>query len=424
MMRWLFALVVLLATPATAKTPPVWARNANVYEVNVRQFSRDGTFVAVEAQLPRLKRMGVKILWFMPIQPIGEKNRKGALGSYYAIKDYTAINPEFGTMADFKRLVRAAHAQGMKVIIDWVANHTAWDHPWVAQHPGWFKTDETGKIVSVRFGAPPNLEEWTDVVALDYTKPGVADAMIAAMTFWLRETGIDGFRCDVAGLVPEPFWARVRAELDRVKPVFMLAESDDAKLHARAFDMTYNWKPYQAFVKIAKGEASAADLRALYATPDPAFGPNDWRMVFTTNHDENSWHGSDAEFYGPRFRAFATLAATLPGMPLIYNGQESGLAKRLQFFEKDPIDWSSYANADFYQHLLALKRDNRALWMGTAGGSMTVLDAGHPDLFAFERRKGANRVWVVANLSDKPRRALIDGRALSLGPWEAQTSGR
>ena len=411
----LFALIVV--TPAhatTSRSHVAWARNANIYEVNIRQFTPEGTISAFQKHLPRLQKMGVKILWLMPIQPIGVKNRKGTLGSYYSISDYTAVNPEFGTMDDFKAMVRTAHGLGMKVIIDWVANHTAWDHAWVAAHPKWYKTDENGKIVSVRFGSPPNVEEWTDVVALDYSKPGVADAMLEAMKYWVREGGIDGFRCDVAMLVPEPFWARARTELDAIKPMFMLAEAAEPGLHKRAFDVTYHWKLNELLVDIAKGKKTAKDLRDFYGKPDPAFAPDAWRMNFTSNHDINSWHGNDVENFGAGFEAFAVLAATLPGIPLVYGGQEGVLDRRIAFFEKDAIDWKGYPRAALYTRLLTLKTRHRALRNGTAGGAPVFEDSGNPDVIAFTRTKGKDRVRVVVNLSPRSQKLK---RGQTLAPW-------
>ena len=423
MTKLLLALLALIATPALAAAPatfapPAWASNAAIYEVNVRQFSAKGDFAGVERQLPRLRAMGVKVLWIMPIQPIGVKDRKGTLGSYYAIRDYTGINPEYGSMADFQRLVRKAHSLGMKVILDWVANHTAWDHPWLAQHPDWYKTDDKGKIISVRFGDAPNYEYWTDVVALDYTKPGMPEAMIDAMRFWVRDAGIDGFRCDVAGLVPVDFWVRARTELQRDKPLFMLAESDEPRMHA-AFDMTYDWKLLDRLVAIAGGKEHADDLRAYVRDGQKGFPPSAIRMNFTSNHDVNSWRWSDRETYGARFQALAAIAAVLPGMPLVYSGQESGLDKKLAFFERDPIAWKTYANAAFYRRLLTLRQRNPALALTATQAPAMLLDAGAPDLFAVQRSRNGHSVTLVANLSDKPltTRRLADVPAQTLAPW-------
>ncbi len=376
-----------------------WSRQATIYEVNLRQYTPEGTIKAFAAHLPRLKAMGVDIVWLMPLHPIGVKNRKGTLGSYYAVRDYTAVNPEFGTLEELKALVRQAHGLGMKVIIDWVANHTAWDHAWVTQHPDWYKKNDKGEIYPVTFGEGEHKEEWTDVVALDYRSPALRRAMLDAMLFWLREADVDGFRCDVASLVPTDFWNEARAELDRVKPVFMLAESDAPDLHQRAFDMSYDWTLGDTLRAIAKGQATGAELAALYSAPKKQYPADAYRMAFTSNHDWNSWNGSDTELYGAAFPAMAVLAATLPGMPLLYGGQEGGLDKRLQFFEKDPIDWKGRPLAPLYSHLFTLKHEHPALANGAAGGPLEVVAQPNASLFAFRRVRGDDEVTVVVNLS-------------------------
>lgn len=421
MLRMLLAIVgLVLAVPAKAEPvsrPHVaWAKNANIYEVNIRQFTPEGTITAFEKHLPRLQKMGVKILWIMPVQPIGVKNRKGTLGSYYSIRDYTAINPEFGTMADFKRMVRTAQGMGFKVILDWVANHTAWDHPWITQHPEWYKRDAKGEIVSYNFDNGREIEYWTDVVGLDYKQAALWPAMIDAMKFWVRETGIDGFRCDVAMLMPEPFWARARKELDAIKPMFMLAEAAEPGLHARAFDATYHWKLQELMAEIAQGKKTGDDLRRFYANPDTAFAPDAWRMNFTSNHDINSWHGHDGEKYGAGFEAFAVLAATLPGIPLVYGGQEGVLDKRIAFFEKDAIDWKGYKRTPLYTRLLTIKTRHPALWNGTAGGTLIFADTGSPHVVDFTRTRGRSNVRIVANLSDKAQASSFG----ELAPWAWQ----
>lgn len=421
MLRLLIALVALTVVfPATAQPisrPHVaWAKNANIYEVNIRQFTPEGTIAAFEKHLPRLKKMGVKILWIMPVQPIGVKNRKGTLGSYYSIRDYTAINPEFGTMTDFKRMVRTAQGMGFKVILDWVANHTAWDHPWIKQHPEWYKRDAKGQIVSYNFNNGREIEYWTDVVGLDYKQAALWPAMIDAMKFWVRDVGIDGFRCDVAMLVPEPFWARARKELDTIKPVFMLAEAAEPELHERAFDATYHWTLQALLVDIAKGKKTAEDLRHFYANPNQAFGADAWRMNFTSNHDINSWHGNDAENFGASFEAFAVLAATLPGIPLVYGGQEGELDKRIAFFEKDAIDWKGYKRAALYTRLLTMKARHPALWNGTAGGTLEFADTGNPSVVAYTRDRGMSKVLIIANLSGQNQVSTFG----TLAPWAWQ----
>ena len=365
-----------LALPAMSSTPVdmphlPWSRQAVIYQINVRQFSPEGTLRAVQSDLQRLKRLGVDILWLMPLQPIGKLNRKGTLGSYYSISDYTAVNPEFGTLADAKALVAAAHQLGFKVILDWVANHTAWDHPWATAHKDWYKLNAKGEVYAVTFNeGQPSEEHWDDVIALNYKSEGLRRAMIDAMKFWVRETGLDGFRCDVASLVPTDFWVRARKALDAVKPMFMLAESDAVDLHTSgAFDMTYSWDlADQVFKKIGKGEAGAPLLREWLARQqNPAtngYPASAYRMRFTSNHDFNSWHGTDAELYGDAYPALAVLTFTLPGMPLIYNGQESRLTKKLEFFEKDAIAWKTYELSDFYAGLTALKHQHPALAAG------------------------------------------------------------
>jgi glycosidase len=406
-------------SPAAGMAHVAWSKSANIYEVNIRQYTPEGTFTAFAAHLPRLKKMGVDILWIMPIQPIGEKNRKGMLGSYYAVRDYTAVNPEFGTLDQFRALVKQAHALGMHVIIDWVANHTAFDNPWVTEHSDWYLKNAKGEIYPVTYNEGGTPEYWTDVTGLDWTKQGLWQGMTDAMAFWVRETGIDGFRCDVASKVPTPFWNQARAALDKIRPMFMLAEADNPDLHERAFDMTYGWDTMGLFKDIAKGKADARTLKAFLANPPKVFPADAYRMRFTSNHDENSWQGSDAELYGPAFKAMAVLAATLPGMPLIYGGQESGLDKRLEFFEKDPVQWKAYQYAPFYKRLLDLKHANPALWNGQYGGPVQVVDTGNDKVFAFQRKMGSNVVSVTVNLSGASQSYGVHGQKPGvLSAWD------
>jgi glycosidase len=325
---------LILATLFTAAHAepkhPAWSRSSNVYEVNPRQFSKEGTLNAVTASLPRLKQMGVDIVWLMPIHPIGQKNHKGTLGSYYAVQDYSAVNPDYGTIDDLRKLVKQAHALGMHVIIDWVGNHTAWDNPWVTQHPDWFKKNDKGEIYSVTFkNEAGGTEEWSDVVGLDYDNKELWKGMTDAMAFWVKDVGIDGFRCDAAGLVPTAFWDQARAQLDKIKPVFMLAEWNEPALHDKAFDASYDWPLNGIMKKIGKGEAGAAELRDYVTNPPKAFPRDAYRLQFTNNHDINSWEGADKDLYGPAWGAMTVLSYTLPGIPLIYNGQESRLDKKL-----------------------------------------------------------------------------------------------
>ena len=311
-------------------------------------------------------------------------------------------------MDDFKAMVAQAHGLGMHVILDWVAAHTAWDNRWATEHRDWCKKNDKGELFPVTFTNGPEPEYWTDVIALDYTKLALWQGMTDAMSFWVRETDIDGFRCDVAGLVPVPFWNHVRAELDKIKPVFMLAEWAGPALHEKAFDMTYDWDLADLFKKIGKGQAGVRELQDYFRNPPKAFPPHAIRMLFTNNHDFNSWHGTDPELYGPAYTALAVLAATLPGMPLIYSGQESGLDKQLTSFEKDQIEWSNHPLAGFYATLLASKRMNPALANGQYGGELELLDTGNDKVFAFQRVLGSNVVTVAVNLSASAQANPID----------------
>ena len=375
---------------------PEWSKNANIYEVNIRQYTPEGTFNAFKKDLPRLREMGVDILWLMPIHPIGLKNRKEteeSKGSYYSVQNYTDVNPEFGTKEDFKALVEEAHELGFRLIIDWVANHSAWDNPWT-ENPEWYELDQDGNFT------PPHGTDWTDVIQLDYTNQDMRRAMTDAMKYWVSEFDIDGFRCDVAGMVPTDFWVATHKELDEVRDVFMLAEDGEPELLIDAFDMNYAWEYAHVIREIAKGEMTFDNLDALFESDAARFPSNAYRMYFTSNHDENSWNGTDPEMYGKNFENFAVLSATVSGMPLIYNGQESGLNKRLSFFEKDEIAWKNYAYQDFYKVLLSLNKENEALWNGAYGGKRTRIES--PEgTYAFLRKKGDNEVIVAINITDE-----------------------
>jgi glycosidase len=374
-----------------------WSKNANIYEVNIRQYTEEGTINAFREHLPRLKEMGVDILWLMPVQPIGELNRKGSLGSYYSVKDYKAVNPELGTMQDFKDLVNEAHEMGMYVILDWVANHSSWDNTWAFEHPEYYVKNEDGT-----FHSP---YDWTDVIQFDYDNPAMRDSMTRALKFWIEEADIDGYRCDVAGMVPTDFWNDAVAQLKQIKPVFMLAEDEDnLSLLEYAFDMNYSWKLLHLMNDMAKGEKNVKDLWAYINWNNQTYSPEDYRMNFITNHDENSWNGTVKERMGDAAKAFAVLTYTIPGMPLVYSGQEAGNEKALRFFEKDTIDWSNLVYNNFYTKLNKLKEDNQALWNGLAGGDMFNLNATEDeDVFAFVRVKDDNKLVVIINFSPEKR---------------------
>ncbi|MDM4764648.1 alpha-amylase family glycosyl hydrolase [Pelomonas sp. SE-A7] len=407
---------------ATDMPHVAWSRQATIYQVNLRQHTQQGTIKAFAKDLSRIRKLGADILWFMPLQPIGKKERKGGLGSYYSISDYTAVNPEFGTLDDMKAMVKQAHGLGFKIILDWVPNHTAWDHAWTTQHKDWYKLNDKGEIFPVTFHEGPEPEYWTDVVALDYRSEDLRKAMISAMAFWLREVDLDGFRCDVASLVPTDFWERARRELDAIKPVFMLAESDKPELHRSAFDMTYSWDLADVFKAIGKGKAGAAELRAWLKAENggkaaKVYPRHAYRMRFTSNHDFNSWHGTDRELYGEAYQALAALTFTLPGMPLVYGGQESRLDKRLEFFEKDAVQWKSYELQGFYAELMAIKHANPALANGQYGAPAEILDAGNEQVFAFRRQLGRNVVTIAVNLSAADQSYRLEGASRKLAPW-------
>jgi len=373
---------------------PDWSTDATIYEVNIRQYTPEGTIAAFEKQLPRLKDLGVEILWIMPINPISEKNRKGTLGSYYASQDYKKLNPEYGTIDDFKHMVSEAHKLGFKVIVDWVANHTGWDNVWIAQHPDWYTTDSTGKIISP-------VPDWTDVADLNYDKPEMRAAMIDALKYWVKETDIDGYRCDVAGMVPVDFWDEARATLDSIKPVYMLAEDEAEKgLLTKAFNMNYGWEFHHIMNKIAKGELKSDAVKEYFAKIDSTYPAGSYPMQFTSNHDENSWNGTEYERLGDAAKTFAALIFVVPGMPLIYTGQEAGNTKRLKFFDKDQVDWSNLSMQDFYAKLIDIKQANKALWNGNAGAPVHFLHTtAENSVLAICRELGGNKVISIFNLS-------------------------
>ncbi len=380
---------------------PNWAKNIGIYEVNVRQFTKEGTFTAFENHLPRLQELGAGILWFMPIHPIGQENRKGTMGSYYSVQDYKAVNPEFGTLDEFKKLVKKIHSMGMYVIIDWVANHSSWDNVWVRSHPDFYSRDDEGNFI-------PPVPDWHDVIDFDYSNKELWCYMIDAMKFWVEEADIDGFRCDVAAMVPTEFWNEARAELEKIKPVFMLAEAHEPELHKFAFDMTYNWKLKDIFNGIGNGSDDAEDIVDYYNYEKENYTPDDYRMVFTTNHDENTWNGTVKERLGEGAEAFNILIFLLPDMPLIYSGQEAGLSKRLAFFEKNEIDWSEFPYAEKFKTLLKLKKRNKALWNGKSGGKIIFLEnSDEENILSFFREKENDKIFAVFNLSNEETNAII-----------------
>ncbi len=368
-----------------------WVYPATIYEVNVRQFTTEGTFAAFEEHLPRLKLLGIEILWFMPIHPIGEEERKGTLGSYYSIKDYKGINPEFGTIDDFKRVVGKAHELGMKVIIDWVANHSSHDNELAKNNPDFYVKDSTGKFISPF--------DWTDVIKFDYSNPKMREYMIGALEYWIRDIGIDGYRCDVAAEVPTDFWNDARAALDKIKPVFMLAEAEHKPLLEFAFNAEYGWEQHHIMNEVAKGKKTVSDFDNYFEKMILNYPKNTIKMNFTSNHDENSWNGTEFERMGDGAKAFAAFTFVIPGMPLLYNGQEVGFNRRLEFFEKDQIDWKDNGNfEDFYKKLITMRRNNTALWAATKGADMErILTPNNPSVYAFVRKNETDKVLAIFN---------------------------
>lgn len=371
--------------------PPEWCQNKTIYELNIRQFSDSGTFNAVNEQIPRLKKLGVGIIWLMPIHPIGEKNRKGSLGSPYSVRDYLDVNPNYGSKQDFSRLVKNIHKNGMYVIIDWVANHSAWDNPLITEHPDWYSKDKIGNIVSP-------VQDWNDVADFNYDNPEMRAYMLKAMEYWVKELDIDGFRCDVAEMVPLDFWQKVRKELDKIKPVFMLAEGESPKLHDQAFDMTYCWNSYWAMNNIAKGQKSLNYLDTLLILEKKEYPVDAMRMRFITNHDENAWNGTVYERLDGLVKSFSVLYCLIPGTPMLYSGQETGLKKRLEFFDKDPIDWTDMSLEPFYSVLMNLYQNSPALYKGDYLKLSTDEDN---SIFAFRRWTKEDTLFAFINLSTK-----------------------
>lgn len=374
-----------------------WALTANIYEVNLRQYTAEGSFTAFEKELPRLRDMGVDILWFIPITPISIKKRQGTLGSYYACSDYTSVNPEFGSLEDFKRLIKKAHSLGFKALIDWVANHTGWDHLWTKKHPEFYKKNKDGIFY--------DEHGWIDVIDLDYKNETLREKMISAMKFWVRECDIDGFRCDMAHLVPLDFWLNARITLDKEKELFWLAECEDPHCH-EVFDATYTWEFLHKAEALYKGEAYVPELEAVLKKSELSFPANALRLYFTSNHDENSHSGSEYERLGNAAKAFAVFCATWKNsLPLVYSGQEMPNKKRLKFFEKDVIEWKGqFLLHDFYKTLFLLRKQNPAMRAGDVLVKTTrVKTMADKNVFAFVRRQAENEVLVILNLSTASR---------------------
>ncbi len=388
---------------------PDWAKNATIYELNIRQYTPEGTFKAIRPHIDSIANMGVKIVWLMPVFPISETKRKGSLGSYYAVSSYRDVNPEFGTMYDLQVLVNQIHNYGMKVILDWVPNHTGWDHPWIVQHPEYYNKDAQGNIRD-----PVNEETgeswgWTDVAELDPANEQMRKEMIDDMTYWVQKVGVDGFRMDHANGLSDDYWNEVSDAMARLKtPLFMLAEAEDPGLrNSHDFVMEYAWKFYHAMNDVAQGKRNVNIFDTLL-TRDRETYSFGYNMYFTSNHDENSWAGTVMERYGDGNQTFAVLAATIDGMPLVYSGQEEPLRKRLKFFDKDVIPWKNYAYKSFYKTLFDLKRRNIAIWNGDYGAHAQRINVSD-NVYAFKRARDNFKVIVILNLLSKGTDNHIDG---------------
>ena len=377
------------------RTQADWIDTAIIYEVNVRQYTNEGTFAAFSSHLERLKNMGVNTLWFMPIYPISELNKKGTLGSYYSIRDYKEVNNEFGTLDEFKELVNKAHEMGFHVILDWVANHTGWDHTWITEHSEYYAKDENGNIIS------PLNTDWNDVAQLDYTNNDMRTAMIDAMKFWIDDIGVDGFRCDYAQGVPLDFWEQARTELDKVKPIYMVAEdgTNSDSLLNKAFDSNYNFELYDA-LKLASSVPNTADKLESYIKKDLPYGA--FKMNFIDNHDKNTYDGTLADRFGEEsLGALYTVVFTAEGLPLIYSGNEEDSDISLEFFEKDNIDFGDYKYEKLLTDFCTIKTENEPLYTGLAGGKVRMITNDNKSILSYERVKNGKKITVVVNLSNK-----------------------
>jgi alpha-amylase len=367
----------------------LWLYQSNVYEVNLRQYTQEGTIKAFMPHLPRLKDMGVDILWIMPVTTIAQAKKKGTLGSYYACSDYKTVDKEFGSMDDFKQLVNEAHSLGLKIILDWVANHTGWDHTWTKEHPDYYKKDAAGGFLPA--------SGMDDIIELDFANGEIRLAMIDAMKFWM-DTGIDGFRCDLAFWVELDFWQQAKNELEKVRPLTWLGEMDpmDNPEYMQVFDVGYSWKwmhTAQKFYDTRPGIEPLLDvINAYEKTPGI-------KLWFTTNHDENSWNGTEYEKYGDAAQMLAVFSCTWPGLALVYSGQELPNKKRLKFFDKDCIEWTGDpALHHFYKTLLELRKQHPALAAVHEG--KTILPTGKPkEIFAFKLHNNNDSVIVFLNFS-------------------------
>jgi cyclomaltodextrinase / maltogenic alpha-amylase / neopullulanase len=386
---WLLLAGALAAQPV-ARHSPDWLRDGAIYEVNTRTFSASGDFRGVTEQLPRLKELGVNILWLMPIHPVGRERSKGTLGSPYAVRDYFAINPDYGTADDLRQLISEAHRGGFKVIIDIVANHTAWDSV-MLQTPGFYKHDAAGKIISP-------VPDWADVAALDYANPELRAYMTHMLVHWIKQFDLDGFRCDVAGMVPTDFWENARSELEKVKPeIMLLAEWHSPDLVRKAFDLDYSWPLHSKLTDVLEnGTASARDLRKEWEEERRLYPKGALHLRFSDNHDEKR---AIARFGERGALAASALMFTLDGVPMLYNGMEVGDTTESgapALFERLPVFWQIAERRpefpEFYRMMIPLRRAHRALGQGET----EWLENSDPDRIVTYVRRGAGEEFLVA----------------------------
>ncbi len=425
---------------------------AVIYEANIRQYSKEGTFNAFTKDIPQLKELGVKIIWLMPIYPISKVKRKATgdkfasefpeeeqakyLGSYYAVSDFKKINREFGTIEDFRNLVKTAHNNGIYVILDWVPNHTGWDHTWITTNPDFYTKNAKGEITDPlnEDGTPVG---WADVADLNYNNADLRKEMISDMSYWITKENVDGFRCDVAGSVPTAFWQEAVPQLRKLKDIFMLAEAWEPELlKDNLFDMGYGWDRHHTMNHIAKGEEKVEAWHKNYEKDAARYATDDILMTFVTNHDENSWNGTIEERMGESAGLFTTLSYLVPGMPLIYSGQEYGLSHRLKFFEKDSIPKTKGKEWSLLKKLASLKQGNSALNGGKQNAAYKVIEADNENVLAFTRTKADDAVVFIGNLSKEKQSVTVkvegeyrdyisgtiitlkDKESIELKPWQ------
>ena len=398
---------------------------AVIYEANIRQYSKEGTFKAFTKDIPVLKELGVKVIWLMPINPISEVKRKATdgtftseiedeeerkkyLGSYYSVSDYKAINPEFGNKDDFKALIATAHNNGIYVIVDWVPNHTGWDHPWITAHPEWYTQNEQGEIIDPINPDTGKSWGWTDTADLNYDNLDMQQEMIKDLKYWVENFDIDGYRMDVAHKVPPVFFNEAITELKKIKPIFMLAEAEQHELFRNGFDMQYAWEGHHILNSIAKGEATVSNFDTYMRKQNEVLEASDFNMNFVTNHDENSWSGTVKERMGEASEILTTLVYAMPGMPLIYSGQEYDLNHRLKFFEKDSIPKAKGTTWDLLTKLGDLKNNHPAFHGGKAAAAYERLSTENENILAFKRSKEETEVYFIGNLSNQVQSFILD----------------